>query len=594
MPFRFEFLNDTEYFERLGDAKESDTLVSYSDVFEEYETFLDGYSPKLTQKVKLKSTDVNVIKSVISYQVCKTVCIPQEFYIVHDLAKEKVLVFENYNSFEAYSSTPLNAEKDKKPSKKDKGGDEDKKSNWLIFFGTLIAGLLVTFTPCVFPMIPMTISFFIKQNENKSKGKFNALFYGFCIVAIYVLISLPFHLFESLNPNIFNSISTNVWLNLAFFLIFAIFAISFLGAFEINIPNSWASKADNASNSGGLVGVFFMALTLIIVSFSCTGPALGLVLGSVLSTDGGATILTIAMLGFGLGLAFPFVLFALFPNWLTNLPKSGGWLNTVKVVFGFIELALAFKFLSNADLVMQLHWLERETFIAIWITIFGVLGLYLLGKIKTPHDDDESRISVGRLLLGIASLWFMIYLIPGLWGAPLKIISGFPPPMEYSESPYGVGRIGGGAVGHSSDVPDGGHVLPNGILAFNDYDKGLAFAKKENKPVLIDFTGHACVNCRKTSILNKLTNDVVLISLYVDDRRKLAENDWYVSEITGKRVRTIGDKWSEFQTIRYNANAQPYYVLMNLDEKNLNTPVGYMPDAVEYEAWLTDGIGKFK
>lgn len=601
IPLHFEFLPESDATYTLdGKAVESPTHREYSDVFEVDEVFWEE-TARLSQKVILTDVSTPFIKSIIKHQSCieDGVCINQEFYIVHDLKNQKVKTFTNYTAFEDYGEATKTDENKGPPV--EKGDNEEKKSYWLIFLGTLLAGLLVTFTPCVFPMIPMTISFFIKQNENKSKGKFNALFYGFCIVAIYVLISLPFHLFESLNPNIFNAISTNVYLNIFFFLIFVVFAISFLGAFEINIPNSWATKADKASSGGGLLGVFFMALTLIIVSFSCTGPALGLVLGSVLSTDGGATILTIAMLGFGLGLAFPFVLFALFPSWLTNLPKSGGWLNTVKVVFGLIELALAFKFLSNADLVLQLHLLERETFLAIWIAISAILTLYLLGKIKTPHDDEGSRLSVGRLLLAISTLWFTLYLIPGLWGAPLKLISGFPPPMEYSESPHGIGSSGVVDVQFKDGLPEGGHVLPNGILAFNDYEQGLAYAKTVNKTVLIDFTGHACVNCRKMeervwiepSILDILKNDVVLISLYVDDRRKLPIKDRYVSEITGKRVQTIGDKWSEFQTIRYKANAQPYYVLMDHDESNLNTPVGYTPDAEEYKAWLKEGITRF-
>lgn len=597
IPLRFEFLPENGATYTLdGKAEESDTHREYSDIFEVDEVFWEK-TARISQKIKLNDISKSIIKSIIKHQSCieDGVCINQEFYVVHDLAKKEVKTFTNYTAFEAYGGTSK-ADDNKAPPE-----EKEDKGYLIIFLGTLLAGLLVTFTPCVFPMIPMTISFFIKQNENKSKGKFNALFYGFCIVAIYVLISLPFHLFESLNPNIFNAISTNVYLNIFFFLVFVVFAISFLGAFEINIPNSWASKADKASSGGGLLGVFFMALTLIIVSFSCTGPALGLVLGSVLSTDGGATILTIAMLGFGLGLAFPFVLFALFPSWLTNLPKSGGWLNTVKVVFGLIELALAFKFLSNADLVLQLHLLERETFLAIWIAISAVLTLYLFGKIKTPHDDEGSRLSVGRLLLGITTLWFTLYLIPGLWGAPLKLISGFPPPMEYSESPHGIGSSNVADIQFKDGLPEGGHVLPNGILAFNDYEQGLAYAKTVNKAVLIDFTGHACVNCRKMeervwiepAILDILKNDIVLISLYVDDRRKLPEGDRYVSKITGKRVQTIGDKWSEFQTIRYQANAQPYYVLMDHNESNLNTPIGYTPDAEGYRAWLKEGITRF-
>ncbi|MFI2744669.1 protein-disulfide reductase DsbD family protein, partial [Zhouia sp. PK063] len=327
-----------------------------------------------------------------------------------------------------------------------------------------------------------------------------------------------------------------------------------------------ASKADKASGAKGLLGIFFMALTLIIVSFSCTGPALGLVLGSVLSSDGGATMLTIAMFGFGLGLALPFMLFALFPSWLNTLPKSGGWLNSVKVVFGFIELALAFKFLSNADLVLQLHYLPREIFLVIWITIFGALAMYLFGKISFPHDSPLGHLSVGRLLLALLTTAFTIYLIPGLWGAPLQLLSGFPPPMTYSESPNGVGYTQG--VGSSTiSLPSGAEFGPNHITAFLDYEKGMAYAQAHHKPVLLDFTGHACVNCRKMEervwpapeILSILKEEVVLISLYVDDKRALPSSSYYTSKLTGEQVTTIGKKWSEFEIINYQANVQPFY-----------------------------------
>ena len=482
---------------------------------------------------------------------------------------------------------------------------EEKKNGLLLFFATLLAGILVTFTPCVFPMIPMTVSFFLKQSADgdKKKGRFNALMYGFFIVLIYVLISLPFHIFEGISEDVFYEVSTNPYLNLFFFAVFTIFAISFLGAFEITIPSSLANKVDNASNKGGLIGIFFMALTLIIVSFSCTGPALGLVIGGALSTDGGATLLTIAMLGFGVGLAFPFMIFALFPSMMGNLPKSGGWLNTVKVVFGFIELALAFKFFSMADLVMDWHILERETFIAIWVALFLGLALYLFGKITLPHDSSLSHISVGRLLLGLSSLTFAIYLIPGLWGAPLNVISGFPPPMSYSESPNGVGAKNSIELNSSSGekLPEHAYYGPHKIIAFHDYDAGLAYAKKVNKPVLIDFTGVTCVNCRrmeelvwaKPEILNILKNDVVLVSLYVDDRKELPKDEVYTTK-SGKEITTYGKKWSDLAITKYKANIQPYYILMAHDETNLNQPVGYTPNVEEYKKWLEDGISKFK
>jgi thiol:disulfide interchange protein len=468
-----------------------------------------------------------------------------------------------------------------------------------IFLLTLLAGVGVTFTPCVFPMIPMTVSFFIKQNSSKSKGKFNAVFYGICIIAIYVLLSIPFHIFEGVDRNVFADISTNVYLNVFFFIVFVVFAISFFGAFEITLPSSIANKADSASNLGGLIGIFFMALTLTIVSFSCTGPVLSFVFGSVLSSDGGATLLSLGMFGFGLGLALPFMLFALFPSLMSNLPKSGGWLNTVKVVFGFVELALAFKFLSNADLVLQLHILHREIFLAIWIAIFAILTLYLFAKFSMPHDSPVPFLSVGRMLFGVLTLSFTMYLIPGLWGAPLKLLSGIAPPLNYSESPFGFG--GSGAVASDEKLPEGAEIAVHGIVAFTDYSKGLAYAKEVSKPVLIDFTGHACVNCRNMEervwvdpeILNILKNEVVLISLYGDEVKDLPESEQFTSKTSGRKITTVGKKWSEFQLDRYNSNARPYYVLMGHDEKNLNEPVPYTPDIEEYKAWLKEGVANF-
>ena len=487
----------------------------------------------------------------------------------------------------------------------DKGTSHDEEENrglWSIFIVAFLSGFVALLTPCVFPMIPMTVSFFIKQSQSKAKGIRNAVIYGLSIVVIYVLLGTI--ITAIFGADALNALATNVWFNLIFFALLVVFAISFLGAFEIVLPNSWANKADRQADRGGLIGIFFMALALAIVSFSCTGPIVGTILVEAASKGGIAPV--IGMLGFSLAIALPFTLFAAFPGWLNSLPKSGGWLNTVKVVLGFLELALAFKFLSQADLVLQLHLLEREVFIAIWIAIFGALSLYLLGKIQLPHDSPLKHISVGRLLLGLLTLSFTIYMIPGLWGAPLNLISAFPPPLDYSESPYGVGNSKGGGAAASanhSDLPDGAHLLaPHDILAFNDYDKGLAYAKQVGKPILIDFTGWACVNCRKMEqnvwvkpdVLSTLKNDVVLISLYVDDKRKLSENDVADSKLRpGKKLKYIGQKWSELQTIKYKTNTQPFYVLMNLNEDNLIKPVGYTPDADEYYDWLTTGIKNF-
>jgi thiol:disulfide interchange protein DsbD len=478
-----------------------------------------------------------------------------------------------------------------------------KEGLWTIFILGLGAGFIALFTPCVFPLIPMTVSFFTKQSKTKAEGIKNAVVYGLCIIVIYVILGTG--VVAIFGASAINEFSTSVEFNLVFFAILVIFAVSFLGAFEIMLPNSWANKIDRKADSGGYTGIFFMALALAIVSFSCTGPFVGNII--VLSASEGGLAPMIGMLGFSLALALPFGLFAAFPGWMNSLPKSGGWLNTVKVVLGFLELAFAFKFLSQADLVLQLHWLEREVFIAIWIAIFGALTLYLFGKIQLPHDSPLKNISVGRLFLGLLTLSFTVYMIPGLWGAPLNLISAFPPPLDYSESPYGVGnsKTGGGIVANQNkDIPDGAHLLaPHDILAFNDYDKGLTYAKKVGKPVMIDFTGWACVNCRKMEqqvwvvpkVLEKLKNDVVLISLYVDQKTGFPEGEAPDSKLKlGKKLRNIGQKWSELQTIKYKTNTQPYYVLIDHDENNLNPPVAYTPDADAYFSWLSDGIDKFE
>lgn len=628
LPTVFEYKEAKGNYTVVGKTSESKYIKEYNDIFEVDEYFFSN-TAQFKQKIKVTNTQLKEIKVYVEYQVCKEQCIQQDktfTFKLPEIKEEKPAVVEEVKTIAPQTEAkPLELEIDttevaviEEPVIVEKivkennivnnaSPKEEKKDGLLLFLGTLLAGILVTFTPCVFPMIPMTVSFFLKQSAHgdKKKGRFNALMYGFFIVLIYVLLSLPFHIFEGISEDVFYETSTNPYLNIFFFIIFTVFAISFLGAFEITMPSSLANKVDSASNKGGLVGIFFMALTLIIVSFSCTGPALGLVIGGALSTDGGATLLTIAMLGFGFGLAFPFMIFALFPSMLGNLPKSGGWLNTVKVVFGFIELALAFKFLSMADLVMDWHLLERETFIAIWIAVFGGLSLYLFGKITLPHDSQISHISVGRLLLGLLSLTFTIYLIPGLWGASLHVISGFPPPMNYSENPNGVGYkneiIISGSSNEKEELPEDAHYGPHKIIAFHDYDKGLAYAKEVNKPVLIDFTGKSCVNCRrmeelvwsKPNILSILKNDVVLISLYVDDRRELPESKKYTAK-SGKEIRTYGQKWSDLGITKYKANIQPYYVLMGHDENNLNTPVGYTPDADEYKTWLEGGIKTFK
>lgn len=470
------------------------------------------------------------------------------------------------------------------------GGEEGtaKKSLWGLFILGVIGGFIALLTPCVFPMIPLTVSFFTKKSQDKKTGVMNASIYGFFIFLIYVLLSLPFHFLDTLDPEILNNISTNVWLNLIFFVIFIVFAISFFGYFEITLPSGLASKVDAKTSVGGIIGIFFMALTLALVSFSCTGPILGSLLAGSLSTDGGAMQLTVGMAGFGFALALPFALFAMFPDLLKSLPKSGGWLTSVKVVLGFIEVAMAIKFLSNADLVTHWGLVKREIFFAVWIICGFLIVLYLLGKIRFPHDAPLKKISPTRWVLALVFLAMTLYLLPGVTNtkyANRKLISGFPPPLSYS-------IYKNAAKGVEANV-------------VNDYEAALKLAKEQNKPILIDFTGWACVNCRKMEenvwpddqVKALIEEDYILLSLYVDDRKSLPEDQQFLfTTNTGrkKEIKTIGDKYATMQTENFVNNSQPYYVLISPDEKLLTKPVGYTPRASEYASWLKCGLEAFK
>lgn len=459
-----------------------------------------------------------------------------------------------------------------------------------VFFLGFLGGLIALLTPCVFPMIPVTVSFFTKRSANRKQAIRNGVLYGFFIFLIYVLASLPFHILGNVRPEIFNNISTNSWLNVIFFVIFIFFAISFFGYFEITLPGNIASRADSKSGLGSTIGIFFMALTLAIVSFSCTGPILGSLL--VGSLSGGAWPLTAGLAGFGLALALPFALFAIFPNWLQSLPKSGGWLDTVKKVLAFAELALAFKFLSNADLVM--HWgiLKREVFIGIWILVSAGLTLYLFGVLRLPHDYKGMKISSGRKVLGVIALLFTLYLVPGVTKskyANLQLLSGFPPPFSYSI--YGKENV------HNKGLE---------ANVMNDYDKALEMARAQHKPILIDFTGWACVNCRKMEenvwtqpgVYNYIKENFILVSLYVDDKENLpAEqriNNYKTKDGNNKDIISVGDKWATFQSENFNQTTQPLYVILDTNERLLNHPVGYTPDAREYLAWLQCGKEAFR
>ena len=597
------FKNQKGNYNLIGKAKESKTKTAYNDVFEVNETFFEK-KVEIRQEITVVNSKNSKIDAVLNYQVCKEVCINQEkkFSFMLPLVSKteaKVIAVDAVNTDVA----PLKKEEVKQTvaplpeTKAVSSKPEEQKGLWSIFFIAFLSGFAALLTPCVFPMIPMTVSFFTKQSRNRAAGIRNAIIYGISIILIYVILGLL--VTWIFGADALNALSTNVWFNIIFFVLLVVFATSFLGAFEIMLPNSWATKVDRQADRGGVIGILFMALALAIVSFSCTGPIVGTLLVDAASKGGIAPV--VGMFGFSLALALPFMLFAMFPGWLNSLPKSGGWLNTVKVILGFLELALAFKFLSNADLVLQLHLLEREVFLSIWIAIFGILSLYLFGKITMPHDSPMLYLSVGKLSLGLLTLTFTIYLIPGLWGAPLKLINAFPPPMEYSESPFGVG--GSAAAVPASSLPDGAKLGPHQIVVFEDYEKGLAYAKTVNKPIMLDFTGYACVNCRKMEnnvwsdvrVLSILKNDVVLISLYVDDKRELPKNEQHISKTTGSEIETVGDKWADFMISKYKTNTQPLYVLTDLEGNSLNQekPTISYVGVDEYEIWLKTGISKF-
>jgi thiol:disulfide interchange protein DsbD len=590
MPSEFEFVGAGEDYELIGQTEEGKTHKKYTEVFDVEETFFKEKA-LFKQKIRLLKEDVSQIEVILYYQICKEVCILKEEVFTISLNGGEVIVKKG--SLDERSLAMTNALKLdlKNKSKLDEGTVNQRSAGnnlWVLFGLGFLGGLIALLTPCVFPLIPLTVSFFTKHTGNRSKGIKNALLYGFFIVLIYFLLSLPFHLFDSIDSQILNTIATNVWLNLLFFVIFVFFAFSFFGYYELTLPNSWANKLDSASNKvGGGLGIFFMALTLAIVSFSCTGPILGGLLGSTTLAEGSvATNLSVGMTGFGLALALPFALFALFPAWLNSLPKSGGWMTTVKVVLGFLELALAFKFLSNADLVGNWGILKREIFIGIWIVIFVLLALYLFGIFRFPHDGPKQKLSLGRKLTGVFSGAFALYLVLGLTNImSLKVLSGFPPPDFYT------------VAQKETDCP-------LGLDCYKDFETGVAAAQEQNKPILLDFTGWGCVNCRRMEenvwsdpkVYPLLRDDYILISLYVDDRKELPESKQFDFQYESGRIKTIttiGQKWGTFQTINFNAASQPYYVLLSPDLEVLNPAVQYV-DTDTYEEWLKSGLQRYE
>jgi thiol:disulfide interchange protein DsbD len=485
-------------------------------------------------------------------------------------------------------------------------------TRWGVLFGKgFLGGLLALLTPCVFPMIPLTVSFFTKQGGSRMAAARDAGIYGLSIILIYV--SLGLLVTALFGADALNAMASNGIFNMAFFLLLLVFAISFFGAFEITLPHQLVNKVQSQTSKGGFIGIFFMAFTLALVSFSCTGPIIGALLVDAAS-DGSTLAPFLGMAGFASALALPFSLFALFPSWLKSLPKSGGWLNSVKVVLGFLELGFSLKFLSNVDLAYHWNWLDREVFLSLWIIISALLGLYLLGKLRLPHDPPVERLPVPRLLLAIVALSFSVYLVPGLWGAPLKAVSGFLPPQgsqdfDLSRLEYMVGnQSGGGTSQLAGDAAQEARKhadkfeCPHNLNCFFDYQEGMAYARKHDMPVFLDFTGHTCVNCRKMEasvwshpqVHNYLKNKYVLISLYVDDKTKLPKEERYTSDFSGKRVTTLGGKWSDIQASRFGANSQPYYVLLNHQGNKLAPARGYNQDVQAYLDFLEKGLQQFK
>jgi len=581
IPTEFVFI-ENESYKRVGPVEESPSVVAYDSVFEMDLTFFNNQAV-FTQQIELLDPDLKLLEVEVNYQACDDeLCIfrTENFRFVLD-GSESVAV-QQIDEASKRRSEALKLKLSGRDYLESTEVKEGTYSYFNIFLLGFFGGLLALLTPCVFPMIPLTVSFFLKQATSSARGVVNALTYAFFIVLIYGLLSLPFHFIDSLNPEILNTLATNVYLNLLFFVVFVFFAFSFFGFYELTLPTRWGNKTDQASAVNGILGIFFMALTLAIVSFSCTGPILGSLLAGSLTAEGGAMQLSIGMLGFGIALGLPFGLFALFPNTLKALPKSGSWMTTVKVVLGFLELALALKFLSNADLVAHWGLLKRETFIAIWILISLALTLYLFGLFRLKNQT-KAPIHKLRLLLGMVTLLFSGFLINGLFAKEntLKILSGFPPPEFYS------------LRAQDSDCP-------LGLECYKDFGTGVAEARSQKKPILLDFTGWACVNCRKMEenvwsdpdVYPLLRDEFVVISLYVDDRKALADADQFDFQYPDgriKRINTVGKKWATFQAINFNTASQPFYIQMTPEGTLLNAPIQYT-DVDTFRIWLETGL----
>ncbi len=591
------FIPDTLRYQLIGEITTSSLAIKEHDQLFNMDLEFFSHEAVFVQKIKLLTPETFDLNGAIAYQSCNN---------------ETCTLDEHDFSFKINGSKDTLFTLNTGIIQKDQGNTHH--GLWWFLMFSFIAGLAAILTPCVFPMIPMTVSFFLNSNKSRLNARIQALAYGGSIILIYTLIGTLVAL--TLGADFANWISTHWIPNVLFFIVFVTFAFSFFGAFEIVLPGSWGNQADRFADKGGIGGAFFMALTLVLVSFSCTGPIVGALL---VESAGGMVIKPIiGMLGFSLAFALPFTVFALFPRWLANLPKSGGWLNSVKVVLGFIELALGLKFLSIAD--QTYHWriLDREIYIAFWLVIFTMMGFYLLGKMKFAHDSETKHISVPRLMMALVTFAFVVYLIPGMFGAPLKAISGYLPPMtSHDFDLHKIIRDEVKLVNNQSDVayPVNSNTkgcekpkfsefleLPHGLQGFFDFEQGLACAKAQNKPVFIDFTGHGCVNCREMEanvwsdprVLEKLKNDFVIIALYVDDKTTLPESEWTTSTYDQKVKKTIGKKFADFQISRFGVNAQPYYVLLDQDQQLLTKPTARDLNPEHFIEFLDRGLSEYK
>ena len=592
IPTEFTFKNESsDSFNLIGKMIESESITKFDPIFQlDQSYFIDSNTFK--QVIEINSSEISKVFAIIMYQACDdSLCIFRESELVFNLdGTSQNIKNEDLTTLINDGSNPLVFDLKNTELLETYSSNESISGNNyidLLILGFL-GGLLALLTPCVFPMIPLTVSFFTNK-DSKSNSSFNAIVYGLFIVLIYLFLSIPFHFLESLDPEILNTISTNAFLNILFFVIFIIFAFSFFGFYEITVPSSWINSIDSKSNSiGGFIGIFFMALTLVLVSFSCTGPILGSLLVGSISSQGGAMQLSVGMLGFGVALALPFTLFALFPNMLKSLPKSGRWMNTFKIILGFLELGFAFKFLSNADLVEHWGLIKREIFIGIWVIISILLSLYLLGVYKFPNESHVVKRSKFNMMLSLMFFGFAIYLSPALLPSgsnSARLLSGFTPPSFYSIYPK------------TNDCP-------LGFNCFKDFNKGLEYAKEKNKPILLDFTGWACVNCRRVeeniwtdpNVFDLINENFVLISLYVDDRKELKLTDQLDLKYKSgkiKKIRTIGDKSATIQALNFKSASQPYYVLLDPNLKILNSPIQYTSKEV-YQNWLEEGLREFR